>query len=70
MPTESATNTVAGERGRVERVSANDLTTLVTDRGPTPMNIGAVLVVEGGSSVGVEAVRSVLAARVPRDRIR
>ena len=32
------------------------------------MNIGAVLVVEGGSSVGLEAVRAVLAARVPRVR--
>ena len=61
-------NPVTGERGRVERVSANDLTTLFTDRGPAPMNIGAVLVVEGGSSVGLEAVRAVLAARVPRVR--
>ena len=68
MGTGRERSTAVGQGRQVERVSPNDLTTLETDRGPAPMNIGAVLVLEGGSSVGVDAVRSVLAARVPRVR--
>ena len=41
----------------IERVSANDATTLATDRGPAPMNIGAVLVIEGGGALDYGLVR-------------
>ncbi len=50
----------------VDRVSPNDATTLATDRGPAPMNIGAVLVLERGSDLGLAEVRTILAARLPR----
>lgn len=66
----------AGARPRIERASSNDLTTLATDRGPVPMNIGAVLVVEGGTGGGADAeegaeldlaaMRSLLGRRVSR----
>ena len=32
----------------IERASPNDVVTLATDRGPAPMNIGAVLIIDGG----------------------
>src|SRR6478672_5535716 len=55
-------------RQPVERVSANDATTLATDRGPAPMNIGAVLLVERGGELSVDDVCSLLDARLPRVR--
>ncbi|WP_374968728.1 wax ester/triacylglycerol synthase domain-containing protein [Terrabacter sp. BE26] len=57
----------------VDRITPNDLTTLVTDRGPAPMNIGAVLVVEDGASLDPSAVQVALERRseaVPRLRRR
>src|SRR5829696_3178825 len=59
--------------GAIERVSLNDLTTLVCDRGPAPMNIAAVLLVEGGSRLDVSDVLGAIAtgaAEVPRLRQR
>ncbi|GAA2479656.1 wax ester/triacylglycerol synthase domain-containing protein [Terrabacter carboxydivorans] len=56
-------------RDRIDRISRNDLTTLVSDRGPAPMNIAAVLVVEQGSSIERPEVQRALAAAaadVPR----
>ena len=58
----------AGGRPWIERVSANDMTTLATDRGPVPMNIGAVLVVEDGGELDFATVRTVLESRLPRVR--
>jgi len=57
----------------VDRISPNDLTTLVTDRGPAPMNIGAVLLVEGGADLEPSVVKAALerwVAAVPRLRHR
>lgn len=56
-----------------EPVSANDLTILAADRGCAPMNIGAALVVEGGSAVAPGDVLALLRRRseaVPRLRQR
>jgi WS/DGAT/MGAT family acyltransferase len=50
----------------IERTSANDLTTLATDHGPVPMNFGAALFIEGGSQLGLPAVRGLLEQRLPR----
>jgi diacylglycerol O-acyltransferase len=49
---------------RVDRLSANDLTMLVTDRGPAPMNIAAVLVVDDGDRLGAQEVVRLLGERV------
>ncbi len=51
--------------GRIERVSPNDATVLATDRGPAPMNIAAVLLIEDGGQLSVDEVRDVLGRRVP-----
>jgi WS/DGAT/MGAT family acyltransferase len=48
----------------IERVSANDATTLATDRGPAPMNIGVVLRVEAGAELSFDEVRGLLTSRV------
>ncbi|EWT03179.1 hypothetical protein N865_01855 [Intrasporangium oryzae NRRL B-24470] len=61
-------------RPGIERISPNDLTTLATDRGPVPTNIGAVLVMDGGgegagdggAELDLAAVRSLLGRRVCR----
>jgi diacylglycerol O-acyltransferase len=53
-------------RSRIERVSTNDMTTLATDHGPVPMNIGAVLVVQDGGALEFSAVRAILESRLPR----
>ena len=42
-----------------------DLTVLAADHGAVPMNIGAVLELEGGPALGPDAVRGLLAARIP-----
>ena len=52
----------------IERASANDVVTLATDRGPAPMNIGAVLIVDHGADADFATVTSVLASRLPRVR--
>ncbi len=55
--------------GVVRRLTPNDLTTLLSDRGPAPMNIAAVLVVDGGSLLDPAVVSSAVrlaAQRVPR----
>ena len=48
----------------IERVSANDATTLATDRGPAPMNIGVLLRVERGAELPFDDVLGLLASRV------
>ena len=58
---------------RIDRISPNDLTTLVSDRGPAPMNIAAVLVVDGGATLRRDEVLRALesaTAQVPRLRQR
>ncbi|MGM0385121.1 MAG: wax ester/triacylglycerol synthase domain-containing protein [Actinomycetota bacterium] len=52
----------------IARASPNDLTNLAVDRGPTPMNIGAVLVLEGATDLGLPAIRPLLDGRLPRVR--
>ncbi|GGN02396.1 putative diacyglycerol O-acyltransferase [Terrabacter tumescens] len=57
----------------VDRISAGDLTTLVSDRGAAAMNIAAVLVVDHGAELEPARVTRVLAAwtdAVPRLRQR
>lgn len=51
---------------RIDRAGPNDLTNLAVDRGPTPMNIGAVLVVEDARGIDLATVRDLLGARLPR----
>jgi diacylglycerol O-acyltransferase len=46
------------------------MTTLATDHGPVPLNIGAVLVLERGAELDFATVRSVLESRLPRVRRR
>lgn len=41
----------------IERLSSGDLTTLATDRGQVPMNIGAVLTIGPGAGEVVETLR-------------
>lgn len=55
----------------VDRLSASDLTQLATDRGPAPMHLAAVLLLEGAADDGhlLEVLLS-RAARVPRLRQR
>ena len=53
----------------IARLSANDLTNLATDRGPVPMQIGAVLLLDEGSAPNAEELAAVIEqrlARVPR----
>jgi WS/DGAT/MGAT family acyltransferase len=60
-------------RRSVDRIGPGDLTELATDVGPVPMNVGAVLVLDGGSGVGAAEVEAALAGRiaaVPRLRQR
>ncbi|MBT8227226.1 MAG: DUF1298 domain-containing protein [Dactylosporangium sp.] len=49
----------------IERASANDLMHLTYDRGPCPVQVGAVLRFEAGTPLEVERLRSVFAERVP-----
>jgi WS/DGAT/MGAT family acyltransferase len=55
-------------RSLIERASANDVVTLATDRGPAPMNIGAVLIVEDAADLDFSTVASILEGRLPRVR--
>ena len=55
-------------RSPIERASANDVVTLATDRGPAPMNIGAVLIVDDAVDLDFATVTSVLESRLPRVR--
>jgi diacylglycerol O-acyltransferase / wax synthase len=58
----------AGRWPPIDRASPNDLTTLATDRGPVPMNIGAALILDPADDIDFAAVRAVLARRVPAIR--
>lgn len=63
----------SGNLPGVERVSPNDLTNLAVDHGPVPMNIAAVLVVEGAATLTFPDLRSLLGdrlTRIPRMRQR
>ncbi|MCU1536795.1 MAG: hypothetical protein JWP82_1146 [Humibacillus sp.] len=51
-----------------DRISANDATTLATDRGPAPMNIGVILTLELGSDLPFPALRALLDSRLPTVR--
>jgi WS/DGAT/MGAT family acyltransferase len=58
---------------QVDRISPGDAVQLATDVGPVPMNVGALLVLEGTGGVHGDAVVAALgrrAARVPRLRQR
>jgi WS/DGAT/MGAT family acyltransferase len=55
-----------GQPARVDRVSPNDLTNLAVDHGRVPMNIAAVLMVEGGGALSFPDVGSMLGDRLPR----
>lgn len=50
----------------VDRASPNDLTNLAVDHGPAPMNIAAVLVIEGAGDLALQEVRALLEERLPR----
>lgn len=50
----------------VDRASPNDLTNLAVDHGPAPMNIAAVLVIEGAGDLAFQEVRALLEERLPR----
>src|SRR5688500_10767502 len=52
----------------IERASPSDVVTLATDRGPAPMNIGAVLIIDAASDLDFSTVRSILEGRLPRVR--
>jgi len=52
----------------IDRAGPNDLTNLAVDRGPAPMNIGAVLLLDGAADLGLPAVRALVGARLPRVR--
>ena len=51
-----------------ERASPNDVVTLATDRGPAPMNIGAILIVDDAADLDFSTVTSILKGRLPRVR--
>jgi diacylglycerol O-acyltransferase len=55
-------------RSLIERSSPNDVVTLATDRGPAPMNIAAVLIVEAAADLDFVTITSVLENRLPRVR--
>ena len=55
-------------RSPIERASPNDVVTLATDRGPAPMNIGAVLIVDAAADLDFATVTSILDSRLPRVR--
>src|SRR6478735_9380578 len=50
----------------IERASPNDVVTLATDRGPAPMNIGAVLIIDEASDLDFSTVRSIFEGRLSR----
>jgi diacylglycerol O-acyltransferase / wax synthase len=50
----------------IERASPNDVVTLATDRGPAPMNIGAILIIDAASDLDFSTVRSILEGRLSR----
>ena len=54
----------------VERIGPGDLVELVTDVGPVPMNVGAVLVLAGGDAATIEAVLAQRLTSLPRLRQR
>lgn len=48
----------------LDRASGLDMMELATDVGPVPMQVGAILVLDGETSLGASRVRAVLADRV------
>lgn len=50
----------------VARLSANDLTTIATDRGSVPMQIGALLLLDEGSAPRADELASVVGRRIAR----
>lgn len=52
------------DRPDVDRATAEDLTSLVTDVGPAPMQVGAVLVLETSDDFDLRAARATIAQRV------
>src|SRR5665811_786122 len=50
--------------GRFERVSADDLMSLATERGSTPLQVGAVLTLDASESLEPRLVADALADRV------
>lgn len=57
---------VGEQTGVVERLSGGDLTVLVTDRGPAPMQIAALLTLAPGARPSLAELSYVLAERIPR----
>ena len=60
------TERLGTERVGIQRLSANDLAMLASDCGAAPLNIAALLVIDGGSELAFADVRDALAARLPR----
>ncbi len=60
-------------KSELDRASGLDMMELATDVGPVPMQVGAILVLDGETSLGASQVRAVLADRacgIPRLRQR
>lgn len=55
---------VSADPRTVERLSPGDLVELATDVGPVPMNVGAVLLLAGGTGTSAARVEAALAARI------
>ncbi|GAA4476294.1 diacyglycerol O-acyltransferase [Rhodococcus olei] len=53
-------------RARIERAGPMDRTVLATDRGPVPMNIGAILEFDPSPGPDLSTVSTLLAERIPR----
>ncbi|MGV9746868.1 wax ester/triacylglycerol synthase domain-containing protein [Rhodococcus zopfii] len=60
------TNADTSSRARIERAGPADLTVLATDRGPVPMNIGAILEFDASPGPDLSTVSTHLAERIPR----
>ncbi|MDV2475998.1 hypothetical protein F8M49_12700 [Rhodococcus zopfii] len=60
------TNADTSSRARIERAGPADLTVLATDRGPVPMNIGAILGFDASPGPDLSTVSAHLAERIPR----
>lgn len=56
------------ESRRIDRIGSGDLTELVSDVGPAPLHVGAVIFLAGGDVPGPESLRSTIADRLVRIR--
>ncbi|MCK8671374.1 wax ester/triacylglycerol synthase domain-containing protein [Rhodococcus sp. NPDC003382] len=61
----SNANPDTSNRVRIERAGPADLTVLATDRGPVPMNIGAILEFDAAPGPDLSTLRTHLAERIP-----